>query len=198
MKKTYSIEFRLAPTATVTVEADSEDEALDAFACMGSDDLYLLLTDDGTAAPEFKVVSMTETSGSAARGERNADLLAELMGYIVYNGLDQDVKAYANGHRYSTEAGDAGEDRPAICTQYRGKPVVFYDEGEFDVGEYVEYFNADTITLTFEGPLYTAYNGYDDDGYRVADDIDRILAKHGLYAEQGYAWSLAAYEDPDR
>ena len=197
MKKTYSVEFRLAPTATVVVEADSEEEALDAFACMGSDDLYLLLTEDGTAVPEFEVVSIAETNGDEARGERNANLLKELMGYIVYHGLDQDVKAYANGHRYSTEKGDADENRPAICTQYRGRLVVFYDEGEFNVGEYVEYFNADTVTLTFEGPLYTAYNGYGDDGYKAVDDIDRILAKYGLYAEQGYAWSLAAYEDPD-
>lgn len=54
----------------------------------------------------------------------------------------------------------------------------------------IEYANPDTITMTFEGPLYHALN---HDGGRTYDRLQKMFGKYGLYFEQGYAWSLAGY-----
>lgn len=60
-----------------------------------------------------------------------------------------------------------------------------------DVLEYVEYANPDTLTLTFEGPLYHDIN-YGDAA--MLDKIERLAKKYGLYPEMGYAWSMSLYE----
>ena len=54
----------------------------------------------------------------------------------------------------------------------------------------VEYNNPDTLTMTFEGPLYDELN-YNRSNTRR--DLEQIFAQYGFYFEQGYAWSLAAY-----
>lgn len=68
----------------------------------------------------------------------------------------------------------------------------YYIAADKNPADVVEYSNADTITMTFEGPLYHALN-YGSD--RTGNDLNKIFAKYGLYFEQGYAWSLAAYEN---
>ena len=119
--------------------------------------------------------------------KRNKQLMEELIRYLCKNDLFHDVNIYTNGHKYSSDKGPSSEE----CSTYGH---IYYDHGDWDVESQIEYNNPETITMTFEGPLYYAYNGYTDDGYRTEDDIQNIMAKYGLYAEQGYAWSLAAYE----
>lgn len=67
--------------------------------------------------------------------------------------------------------------------------------GEFDMALCpCEYNNPDTLTMTFEGPLYHAMNYYI--GTPSAwDDLNRIFARYGLYHEMGYAWSLTCYPE---
>ena len=58
---------------------------------------------------------------------------------------------------------------------------------------YFEYANPDTISMSFEGSLYEALNGYW--GFSKAEeDLQDIFKKYGLYWEFGNAWNLSAYE----
>ena len=65
-------------------------------------------------------------------------------------------------------------------------------EYEADPARCLEYYNRDTVTMTFEGPLYLVVNDYEEP--RLKDEFDAIFKKHGFYYEQGYAWSLSCYQ----
>lgn len=118
--------------------------------------------------------------------DRNKKLMEEIIRYLCKHDLFYDVFLYTNGRKYSSE-----ENPNAIeCIAYGYK---YYDYGEWDVIKQIEYNNPNTITMTFEGPLYDAYNGYVSHPH-AEEDIQKIADKYGLYPEQGYAWSLAFYE----
>lgn len=70
--------------------------------------------------------------------------------------------------------------------------AVYYVENDVDVEDYLDCFcNPDTLSVTFEGPLYHKIN-YEDFDY-IFNLSDEILKPYGLYFEQGYAWSMSAY-----
>lgn len=89
-----------------------------------------------------------------------------------------------------------------VFLMYNGKRVNAENNEEVEIvsaGDYVEYFNDDTITMTFEGALYELLNGlwnsdYDSEYQKLYDEFNNIFKKYGLYYELGYAWSLTAYE----
>ena len=54
-----------------------------------------------------------------------------------------------------------------------------------------QYGNPELITCTFEGPLYEALNYCCDT--KVERELNHLLDSHGLYLEQGYAWSFSVY-----
>jgi hypothetical protein len=58
---------------------------------------------------------------------------------------------------------------------------------------YFEYGNPDTLSMSFEGSLYEALNGY---WYysKAEEDLQAIFEKYGYYFEYGNAWNLSAYE----
>lgn len=118
---------------------------------------------------------------------RNTNLMIEIIEYMQKHELFEMVNIYTNGHLYSSDKTD--KDFTTKTTKY-GE---YYDYGTYDVTEQIEYNNPNTITMTFEGPFYNAYNG-NYGNYKTEDDIRKICDKYGLYAEQGYAWSLALYE----
>lgn len=126
--------------------------------------------------------------------QRNMALMADIAAYVA--GLDelQDVGFYVNGRRYFTDL-LSNKDKPRVEIS---DGVFMRDEGEFDVLEYVEYGNPDTLTMTFEGPFYADYNGCTARRWQAEEDMTRIGEKYGLYPQQGYAWSLTFYEIPER
>lgn len=68
----------------------------------------------------------------------------------------------------------------------------YFEKDDVDVTEKIEYCNKDTITITFEGSLYSVIN-YND--FDFIDKMNRkFLDDYGLYFEQGHAWSMAAYK----
>lgn len=110
---------------------------------------------------------------------RNEQLANDIIKFLKKNDLDTDVTLMYNGKRVFADTGDV--------------------EDIVSAGDYVEYFNDDTITMTFEGNLYELLNGYWDNEFndtyqKMYDDFGKIFEKYGLYYELGYAWSLAAYE----
>lgn len=117
---------------------------------------------------------------------RNRQLMEEIIRYLCNHDLFEDVFLYTNGHKYSSNpSANATE-----CSTYGHK---YYDYGDWDVTQQIEYNNPNTLTMTFEGPLYDVYNGYTSYPH-AENDIQKIAEKYGLYGEQGYAWSLAFYE----
>lgn len=114
----------------------------------------------------------------------NEQMALELIRYLQENDMFTDVSLYLNNKRYSSSQHN---DDLVEETEYGP----YYITDDVDVSDYVEYFNAHTITMTFEGPLYDALNyAYDN---TVSDDISAIAASYGLYFEQGNAWNLAFY-----
>ena len=116
--------------------------------------------------------------------KRNMCMMEDIIKYCCQHDIFIDITFYVNGHKYSSEKGPTAK---AIQTG----PYEYYDYGEADVTTIVEYNNPDTLTMTFEGPLYDDIN-YGDGSAEEA--IRKIADKYGLYPEQGFAWSLAIYK----
>lgn len=121
------------------------------------------------------------------RQDRNIRLMEDIISYLQKRDVFDAVYLYVNGHRYSKDKKSEKDiEKP---TKYG----TYYDNGEYDVTEYVKYNNPEILTMVFDGPLYQEYNG-SYGSYKAEEDIRKICAKYGLYPEQGYAWSLAVYE----
>lgn len=118
---------------------------------------------------------------------RNMKLMEDIISYLQKQGMFDAVYLYVNGHRYSKEKKSNTDIEKA--TKYG----TYYDNGEYDVTEYIKYNNPEILTMAFEGSLYEEYNG-NYGSYKAENDIRKICEKYGLYPEQGYAWSLAVYE----
>ena len=59
---------------------------------------------------------------------------------------------------------------------------------------YFEYANPNTLSMSFEGPLYRMLNGDIKGWVKLEDQFSKLFKKYGLYYEMGYSWSLSAYE----
>ena len=117
--------------------------------------------------------------------KRNKDLALEIIEYLQQRDMFHDVRLYLNNKCYSSEKG--------INTQRIGKTQFgkYYIEDDVDVRGYFRYCNVETVSMSFEGPLYAALNCGDG---RVAAEINKIASKYGLYFELGQAWNLAFYK----
>lgn len=118
--------------------------------------------------------------------EQNEAFRDELMDYINSLGSWYDVHIYCNGHYYGSNK--HGEDG-TLCHTKAGTP--YYDLGLADVEKQIKYANPESITMTFEGPFYSDIN----ENPAVGEKLNEIGKKYGVYYEQGYAWSLAFYEE---
>ncbi|MDO4323366.1 MAG: hypothetical protein Q4C61_12635 [Lachnospiraceae bacterium] len=116
---------------------------------------------------------------------RNAALLLDIVKYLHKQDMLEDVIFYTNGHKF--QAYEAA----GVPIQLGG--ITIYDMGEEDVTQVIEFNNPETLTMTFEGPLYEDYNGYLPNS-QSEERIWEIAEKYGLYPEQGYYWSLTFYE----
>ena len=65
------------------------------------------------------------------------------------------------------------------------------EEG-FKGSDYTQYANDQTITMTFEGPLYDIINYYIPSG-NFLYVFNKLLKNYGYYYELGNAWNLALY-----
>ena len=134
--------------------------------------------------------------------ERNKALMEEVIRYCVLRDMFDTINFYTNGHKYSSdphpgsvkitipipeeELCRTGLDE--MCDAPR--EATYYDCGEYNVCEYLEYCDPETVTMTFEGNFHSAYNGYFGN-YRTEEAIVDIADKYGLYPEKGYSWSVA-------
>lgn len=110
---------------------------------------------------------------------RNEKLANDIIKFLKKNNFDLDVHLLYNGKMVNATTGES-------------KEIV-------SAGDYVDYFNDDTITMTFEGPFYEFINGYWDSSVgnkyqKLYDEFDNIFKKYGLFYDLGDNWNLSAYE----
>ena len=120
---------------------------------------------------------------------RNFTMMVDIIKYCHKHGLFHDITFYINGECYSSEY----EENATLFHLGPNSDCTFYKLENRDVTKYLEYCNPNGLTMVFEGPFYHAYNGYDQHHISTYSDINHIIEKYEMYAEQGYAWSLATY-----
>lgn len=79
----------------------------------------------------------------------------------------------------------------------RGKEIAsgLFEYDDMVATDYCKYHNNDTLAMGFEGTLYGIMNAYCSGWATLYDSFERIFDKHGVYFEQGYAYTLSVYED---
>ena len=113
---------------------------------------------------------------------KNRKMANEIRQWLLDHEMWQDTTIYFDGKAYSTSDG----------TGFYYNDPEHLVEYEADPSMYVEYYSKDSITMTFEGPLYDLIN-YDFCS-PLLEEFDDIFKKYGYYYELGYAWSLACCE----
>lgn len=114
--------------------------------------------------------------------ERNEKVATEIRNWMLDNEIWIDTRIYFNGKAYGTSKD--GE----FYYNDRNHLVVLEDINPLD---YFEYVNPETISMSFEGPLYDILNY---SGGRLEMEFSKILEKYGLYYELGNAWNLTCGE----
>jgi hypothetical protein len=125
-----------------------------------------------------------QTNEKSLTEKQREALAIRLIKYLVRKNLFYDVIIYINNQRWFSD-----EYKNATPKQITDK-ITVYVQDNIDVKEYIEYSNPDTITVTYEGPLYDVLT-YGSN--KTEKEINAILDKYGLYLEYGYAWSFSAY-----
>lgn len=104
---------------------------------------------------------------------RNEELANDIIDWLKKNRLNTDTRIYTNGKAYDTN---------------KNKWL-----DNMDPSEYVEYYNKEGITMTFESSLYKVLNDYSSP--KLYDEFKSLLAKYGAYFIPGFSWSLSVYFD---
>ena len=114
-------------------------------------------------------------------------LAKEIYDWCKKNHLWGDNIIYFNGKAWSSSE---------VWNGIKGKKIAadLYEYEDKEPRDYFEYANPDTLSMSFEGPLYEALNGYSYGWTKIEESFSHIFEKYGYYYEMGYAWSLSAYE----
>lgn len=114
-------------------------------------------------------------------------LAKDIYKWCVKKNLWCDNIIYFNGKAWSSSpewSGVQGKQIAENLYEYEGK----------NPKDYFEYGNPDTLSMSFEGPLYHVLNAYVKGWTKLEAQFAKLFEKYGLYYEMGYAWSLSAYE----
>lgn len=114
-------------------------------------------------------------------------LARDIYSWCIENDLWGDSCIYFNGKAWASWDSWHEEDGKQISER-------LYEYQERDPREYFEYANPDTLSMSFEGPLYHVLNGYVKGWTKLENEFFDIFKKHGMYYEMGHAWNLAAFE----
>lgn len=118
---------------------------------------------------------------------RNESLAIDIYNWCKKHNLWGDNTIYFNGKALSSSKEwdlELGKKIDDDLYQYENKNPL----------DYFEYANPDTLSMSFEGPLYHVLNGYVSGWSKLETQFQKLFEKHGYYYEMGHAWNLAAYE----
>ena len=67
-----------------------------------------------------------------------------------------------------------------------------YEYANKNPKDYFEYAHPETLSMSFEGPLYHVLNGYTYGWTKLENEFNKIFEKYDCYYEFGHAWNLSA------
>lgn len=108
------------------------------------------------------------------REDRNKRVADEVALFIIKNNYGYDTRIYFND----------------ICYELSNNEITVLRN--IKPSDYFEYANNDTVSMSFEGPLYNAMNGYSSS--KIYNTIESIFNKYGYYMEMGNDWNIAVYD----
>ena len=95
------------------------------------------------------------------------------------------------------------------CIYFNGKALASWDTWGQEVGkkigdklyvyenknpkDYFEWASQDTLSMSFEGPLYMVLNAYVSGWAKLENEFIKVFEKHGCYYEMGHAWNLSVF-----
>lgn len=114
-------------------------------------------------------------------------LAKDIYNWCKENELWDDNTIYFDGKAWSNSSDWAG---------VKGKKIAedLYEYEDKDPSLYFEYANQDTLSMSFEGGLYSVLNGYVSGWPELEDEFLKLFYKYDCYYEIGNAWNLSAYK----
>lgn len=116
--------------------------------------------------------------------ELKEELATKIKDFLIKKELWIDTIIYVNNKSISTY------DSKKHKYYYNDPLHIIVKENENPL-DYFEYANPDTISMSFEGPLYEIMNIFDDSPILV--EFNELLKEYGLYYELGNSWNLSCY-----
>ena len=123
---------------------------------------------------------------------RNADLIVDMVEWLDKNGFtgNSDMAIYGNGYAVATWDTWGNVEGEELSDLARG--WYFYEDKY--AGDYFEYANERTVSMSFEGTFNHVMNGYVDGWIELYEQFMEIPRKYGLFFEMGYSWTLSAHK----
>lgn len=69
-----------------------------------------------------------------------------------------------------------------------------YEYEDKNPKDYFEWANPDTLSMSFEGPLYHVLNANVSGWVKLEREFGKIFEKYGMYYEMGNSWNLAVFK----
>ena len=136
--------------------------------------------------PKLKQITKQSTP------EEKEKLVMDLIKWLVKHDYFMNICIYCNNKRWMSDKYKKQLDNITEIIDESISPDPFYVQENIKAKDYIEYANEKLITMSFEGPLYHEIN-YGNG--KTEQKLQEFFEKRGLYFEQGYAWSLSAYEN---
>lgn len=116
-----------------------------------------------------------------------ATLAKDIYDWCKKKDLWYDNTIYFDGKAWSNSSDWAG---------VKGKRIAkdLYEYEDKNPRTYFEYANPETLSMSFEGGLYSVLNGYVQGWSKLEEEFLKLFEKHGCYYELGNAWNLTVYK----
>lgn len=116
------------------------------------------------------------------------ELLAkDIYSWCIKKNLWSDCCIYFDGKAWASWANWSDENGKQIGDK-------LYEFERRNPKDYFEYANPDTLSMSFEGPLYHVLNAYVPGWVKLEKEFIKLFEKHGFYYEMGHAWNLSVFE----
>jgi len=109
----------------------------------------------------------------------NTKVAKTIIAFLKENSISDDCRIYYNGIAFDLSNEDS--------------PVAVNGGDAIDPNDYLDYCNADTISMSFEGGLYAVLNDHMGERWCCQGGFVLMLEKLGFYYEMGNAWNLSLY-----
>lgn len=118
------------------------------------------------------------------------NLAIELIEMLQKDDLFEEITIYTNNKRYTSESNKSSSDNneQKLNTKYGTYYVTNFENKK--VTEIDQYANPLTLTMTFEGALYSLINNC---SRSIENKLDILFAKYNLQYELDFSWSLSTW-----